>query len=60
MICLCLAKREICHQNVPLNDPKNDPKKRVGKILEFIKEDNSITIKELAKKGGYWEIIQKK
>jgi Fic family protein len=37
-------------QNVPINDQKNDPKKRVNKILELIKENKFITIKELAHK----------
>ena len=37
-------------QNVPINDLKNDPKKRINKILEFIKENKFITIKELADK----------
>ena len=37
-------------ENVPINDQKNDPKKRVNKILELIKENKFITIKELAHK----------
>ncbi len=37
-------------QNVPINDLKNDPKKRINKILELIKENKFITIKELADK----------
>jgi len=35
-------------QNVPKKEPKNDPKKRVNKIFELIKENKFITIKELA------------
>ena len=37
-------------ENVPINDQKNDPKKRVNKILELITENKFITIKELAHK----------
>ena len=35
-------------QNVPINDLKNDPKKRVNKIFELIKKNKFITIKELS------------
>ena len=37
-------------QNVPKNVPLNDPKKRVHAIFNLIRENNSITIKELAEK----------
>ena len=37
-------------ENVPIKEQKKDPKKRVNKILELIKENKFITIKELAHK----------
>jgi Fic family protein len=40
--------QNIKDDNVPINVPKNDPIKRVDKIIEIIRENKDITIAELA------------
>ena len=40
--------QNIKNDNVPINVPKNDPIKRVDKIIEIIRENKDITIAELA------------
>jgi Fic family protein len=42
--------QNIKDDNVPINDPKNDPIKRLDKIIEIISENKDITIVELANK----------
>ena len=42
--------QNIKNDNVPINVPKNDPIKRVDKIIEIIRENKDITIAELANK----------
>jgi predicted HTH transcriptional regulator len=42
--------QNIKDDNVPINVPKNDPIKRVDKIIEIISENKDITIVELANK----------
>ncbi len=42
--------QNIKNDNVPINVSKNDPIKRVDKIIEIIRENKDITIAELANK----------
>lgn len=44
------SMQNIKYDNVPINVPKNDPIKRLDKIIEIIGENKDITIAELANK----------